>query len=301
MATNVETSTGRISLVLVWNAASSSDVHNLHAFIQELIAQQKHKWHSIWCHYHRADRHNNQIYGREGSTWECVHGTEEPIAEVLPLKGRTMVPPPALRLPPNVFRQANLQGFSNIIRSIRNNWMRPNGNQKCQLCLELYGGVGTIGLNLLDLVDELRCSDANPFNEACFIRTRDELHASMSSKAKYFTKDATAMALDGELARHVDVLIVDPPRKGLDEQVLVELERTDVARPKRIIYVSCGFKAFQRDCSRLVHARYVPRHAEGHVLFPGANHIETLCVFDDVRGGTESPKGDRKRRGAMKK
>ena len=283
VGTNVETRTGRVSLVLVWNASSASEVLRLNLFIAELI--EKNEWHSIWNHFHKADRHNNQIYGREGSIWECVHGTKEPIAEVLSLKGRSMTPAPALRLPPNVFRQANLLGFAKIIQSIRNNWMRPR-RTKCHLCLELYGGVGTIGLNLLDLVNELRCSDANPFNEACFVRTRDELHPSMSSKAVYFTKDASQMAIDGELSRNVDVLIVDPPRKGLDEEVLVEMERRDVPRPKRLIYVSCGFKAFQRDCGRLVRAGYVPVHGEGHVLFPGANHIETLCVFDDVRSGS---------------
>ena len=304
---NIETSTGRVSLVLVWNAAGPSNVSNLESFVQDLVAAEERaeegkgggkggekggekggrrrriQWHSIWCHYHLASRHNNQIYGREGSVWECVHGEEEPIAEVLPVRGRSMVPPPSLRLPPNVFRQANLRGFANIVQEIRNRWMRPNG-QKCGHCLELYGGVGTIGLNLLDLVGSLRCSDANPFNEACFLRTCRDLHPSMSSKAEYVTKDATTMALDGELRRNVDVLIVDPPRKGLDEEVMVELERgSNILRPKRIVYVSCGFKAFQRDAGRLIRAGYGPKHAEGHVLFPGANHIETLCVFDDVR------------------
>jgi len=277
---NVETRTGLVSLVLVWNASSSSKVAHQTEFVNAL--KKRRAWHSIWHHYHKADRHNNQIYGREGSTWECAYGSEDPIAEVMPIKGLSMRPRPALRFPPNVFRQANLNGFSKIITEIRNRWMRPNG-QKCSHCLELYGGVGTIGLNLLDLVDTLRCSDANPFNQACFERTRNELHASMKRKATYYTKDASTMAKEGELAHDVDVLIVDPPRKGLDEEVLVEMEREDVSRPKRLIYVSCGFKAFQRDCGRLIRAGYLPRHAEGHVLFPGANHIETLCVFDDNR------------------
>ena len=280
VGTNVETRTGLVSLVLVWNAASKSNVRNLDSFIAELIEQNT--WHSIWNHYHKASRHNNQIYGREGSVWDCVHGSKESIAEVMSIKGQSMKPRPALQFPPNVFRQANLNGFSKIITEIRNRWMRPNNNQKCHNCLELYGGVGTIGLNLLDLIDSLRCSDANPFNKACFEATRNKLHDSMQRKATYFTKDASTMALDGELALDVDVLIVDPPRKGLDEEVLVEMERKDVSRPKRLIYVSCGFKAFQRDCNRLIRAGYKPRHVEGHVLFPGANHIETLCVFDDM-------------------
>ena len=87
------------------------------------------------------------------------------------------------------------------------------------------------------------------------------------------------MALAGELAGPVDVLIVDPPRKGLDEEVLEKLISGEADPPLRILYVSCGFKAFGRDYQRLS-SRYKVVHAEGHVLFPGSNHIETLCVFD---------------------
>mmetsp|Transcript_7752 Transcript_7752/g.12310 ORF Transcript_7752/g.12310 Transcript_7752/m.12310 type:complete len:91 (+) Transcript_7752:210-482(+) len=86
------------------------------------------------------------------------------------------------------------------------------------------------------------------------------------------------MCLLRELGGGPDVLIVDPPRKGLDDVVLDKLD-TELHPPRRIVYVSCGFKAFKRDYSRLLR-RYRPVHAEGHVLFPGADHMETLCVFD---------------------
>jgi hypothetical protein len=185
-----------------------------------------------------------------------------------------------LRFPPQVFRQANLEGFTQIIREIRK-WMNPRGNEngRAGKCVELYGGVGTIGLNVLDLVEELWCSDANPFNEKCFTQSRDALSPSDAARASYSTGGAADMALAGELAGPVDVLIVDPPRKGLDEEVLEKLISGEADPPLRILYVSCGFKAFGRDYQRLS-SRYKVVHAEGHVLFPGSNHIETLCVFD---------------------
>ena len=64
---------------------------------------------------------------------------------------------------------------------------------------------------------------------------------------------------------------------------------------RRLIYVSCGFKSFQRDASFLLGGagggggagagggggwRLV--HAEGHVLFPGSDHLETLAIFDRI-------------------
>ena len=50
--------------------------------------------------------------------------------------------------------------------------------------------------------------------------------AKLNDPARYTTNGAAAMALAGELRDGVDVLIVDPPRKGLDEEVLQELERS---------------------------------------------------------------------------
>lgn len=51
--------------------------------------------------------------------------------------------------------------------------------------------------------------------------------------------------------------------------------------PKRLIYVSCGFKALKLNIERLVGTgQWKIVHAEGHVLFPGSNHLETLVIFD---------------------
>ncbi len=47
---------------------------------------------------------------------------------------------------------------------------------------------------------------------------------------RYTSAGAAVMARQGELRGDVDVLIVDPPRKGLDEEVLLELERPGESR-----------------------------------------------------------------------
>lgn len=62
------------------------------------------------------------------------------------------------------------------------------------------------------------------------------------------------------------------------EIVFLGLSYIWVYEHRRIIYISCGFKAFQRDFER-IRKHYKVIYAAGHVLFPGANHIETMCVF----------------------
>jgi tRNA/tmRNA/rRNA uracil-C5-methylase (TrmA/RlmC/RlmD family) len=128
---------------------------------------------------------------------------------------------------------------------------------------------------------------------------------------------ASAGSAAGEWLAGADVAVVDPPRKGLETVLLQHLcsiggEAVRMgdggggpppatpppgkgveagggaappmrARLRRLIYLSCGFPAFKRDCSALLESgRWRLAAAEGHIFFPGADHIETLAIFDRV-------------------
>ena len=56
-------------------------------------------------------------------------------------------------------------------------------------------------------------------------------------------------------------------------------------RLSRLIYLSCGFAAFQRDCDALVKSgEWRLTHAEGFNFFR-SDHVETLAVFDREETG----------------
>lgn len=121
-------------------------------------------------------------------------------------------------------------------------------------------------------------------------------------KVSYSVADA-ASALRAGQALGANVLIVDPPRKGLEDGVIDELckpfnpDQPAVESPtvlamedyavnwandvETLVYVSCGFDALARDCERLLSGGggWTLESATGYVLFPGSNHVETLCVF----------------------
>ena len=221
-----------------------------------------------------------------------------------------------LHFPPQVFRQANLTAFTAIVQSIRHFMLdfdctnnsdssshpRQNNNNNRPRCLELYGGVGTIGLHIADLCHSLVCSDENPYNQACFQASADILLQQLRHRQKhdntsrnnhhiptirYESQSAAQMvARDGAL-QDVDVVIVDPPRKGLEPSVCAALaaaaaNKHSTSSLRLLIYVSCGFAAFQRDYQILCggpSAGWRLQHAEGHILFPGSNAIETLAFF----------------------
>ena len=129
-------------------------------------------------------------------------------------------------------------------------------------------------MNVADLTSPLISSDENPFNKECFLAAATTLND--AAKISYESKNATAMVQSNALEKG-QIIIVDPPRKGLDEKVLTAL--CSAEKPELLVYVSCGFDAFQRDCNALLQSGWKLDHAEGHILFPGSDAIETLAFF----------------------
>jgi len=225
-----------------------------------------------------------------------------------------LAPPIPYKIPlhfaPNVFRQANIDAFTDIISCIRNRvhaFAKEMVDDSKPNCLELYGGVGTIGLHVSDLVSKLISSDENPYNLSCFQKTVKMLPQEIQDIITYIPQRATDMVVGASSTRNdyhnrtgdspkaqertrpqsyssaflnADVCIVDPPRKGLDKEVLDALLNNETLGPKLLIYVSCGFPAFQRDTTLLVEAGvWKLQHAEGFVLFPGSDALETLAFL----------------------
>lgn len=293
-------------------------------FLTQLLNdKQAKRWHSIWLHVHDGDPHTCSVFSFAKDSWRLLHG-QQLLMQSLTELGAPKLATPVLHFLPSVFRQANCDGFTKIIKSIRT-LLQPTAEQQedapssstsssprrllLPKVVELYGGVGTIGLNLIDLVSSLVCSDENPNNVACFAAAVKSLPTDIASRARYEPLNAADMVLKGKaFDTPCDWLIVDPPRKGLDQEVLAALAQPcrfhsakpgsctyrsgckqshiDQANlPSNVIYVSCGFKALQRDLITLSKEGWSIAHVEGHILFPGSDHLETLVHL------TRAPRG----------
>ncbi len=328
---NVSRSTKQIQLTLVWNSSpcfleeegmvnketskatqkhDESGIAQLKLLIKALEDQkEKLNINSLWVHFNAQWKHADNIFdfGMPSTChrlWKHIFGPKE-IVETIVIPelsssssssvGITTTTATSkkvkLHFSPNVFRQANLDAFTNIIISIRKyissyNEQRQSTSSPLPTCLELYGGVGTIGLSLHDLFSSLLSSDENPFNVDCFTKSVNLISGKdVKEKITYLSKDAMSVLKDDKVPKDHEVLIVDPPRKGLDEFVIQSLtygnnESCTLNDTKLLVYVSCGFDAFQRDCDALLNSkRWVLDHVEGHILFPGSNAIETLAFF----------------------
>ena len=95
-----------------------------------------------------------------------------------------------------------------------------------------------------------------------------------------------------------DVITVDPPRKGLAEDVVESIARM---QPERVVYVSCDSATMARDVKRFAALGYRAVRACAVDLFPRADHVEAVVLLSretnprTVEVGMEAETGEGKR------
>jgi len=169
--------------------------------------------------------------------------------------------------PPDAFGQANPVVHASAVDVIHT-FVEPASE-----VVEYYAGVGTIGLGLLDRARTV------VFNEVGGGSLRGLRQA--LSEHPGAERASVAEGPAGELAalyNRDDVVIVDPPRKGLDAPLL---ERLLTEPPRRLIYLSCGLESFVREAEELRKCGlFSLRYLAGWGYFPYTRHVETLAAFE---------------------
>ena len=144
--------------------------------------------------------------------------------------------------------------------------------------IDLYCGAGTITLALAEQAKQVIGVEIVP--EAVENAKQNAARNGMDN-VEFLCADA------GQAARQLaqrgvapDVLVVDPPRKGLDE-----LARDAILRmlPPRVVYVSCDPATLARDIAELCGAGYVLERAQAFDLFPRTNHVETVVLLSQQK------------------
>jgi 23S rRNA (uracil1939-C5)-methyltransferase len=74
-----------------------------------------------------------------------------------------------------------------------------------------------------------------------------------------------------------DLVIVNPPRTGMDERVTADLSRL---APQRVVYISCDPATLARDLQRMDRLRLAS--VQAFDLFPQTSHVETVAVLEPV-------------------
>ena len=145
---------------------------------------------------------------------------------------------------------------------------------KDDLVLDLYCGVGTITLCMAKAAGRVIGVEVV---EQAVMDARENAKRNGISNAEFFCGDAGQAALELEHSGvRPDVVVVDPPRKGLNADTIEALSKMS---PRRIVYVSCDPATLARDVALLKEQGYVLKNAQAADLFPRCSHVESIVTM----------------------
>ena len=372
-----------VQVALVWNGRAPVKGASMPAALRRFIdaladgdekvdsnaADSRCVLHGVWVNFN--DSSKNEIVSADARDWHHARGP----AYQWSRHGDARV-----CYAPGSFLQANTEAYNALLSAMRRDV--PAGSAVA----ELYAGAGAIGLSLAASETASETVGENGETDETFsLKCVEIVEAAretfeLSARATFGDgpegdrrlgnvsfRVAAAADVAAEAVRGADVVVVNPPRKGLDARTLAALAGRDgretnaganasvrggekdgddddekskapgatlaaSADPRRgkqgaagsgrkkrnkrvrrfkkkrlvgersgwtdafvpetppppdrlrtLVYVSCGFASFERDCDALVGSgQWTLKRAEGFNFFPGSNALETLAVFERV-------------------
>lgn len=145
-----------------------------------------------------------------------------------------------------------------------------------RVILDLYCGVGTVGLCTAGANDKLCGVEIIP--EAVEdARANAKLNGRNEENTLFVCGDAACGVREcRKRFGSPDVIIVDPPRKGLDAAVI---ETIVSAAPEKVVYISCDPATLARDCRIFTEKGYKTDKATPFDLFPRTGHVESVVLM----------------------
>lgn len=247
----VERGTQRAQVVLVANSPTPEPVAPALDLIRERLGEELQ---SLWCNSNVEPR--NTILGPTFVNW-CG---EEAVVERF---GGA-----AVYYPPGAFGQSNLHVAERIVAHVRERV--PAGARVA----EFYAGVGAIGLSLLDRVASIAVNEVSPQSLHGLELGLARLDADARARVRVVPGAAGECA---SATTGADLVIADPPRKGLDPALREQLA---TAPPERFVYVSCGLESLLADAARLTAGGLRLRELAAFDLMPYTEHVETVATFE---------------------
>lgn len=174
------------------------------------------------------------------------------------------------KLSPQSFYQVNRSGAEKLY-SIAREYAKLKEDD---LLLDMYCGTGTIGLSMAKDCKSLIGVEIVP--EAIEDAKKNAERNSVEN-ARFICGDA-ALAADKLSAEGVspDVIILDPPRKGCQRELI---ETVAEMNPERVVYVSCDPATLARDLKIFGELGYNTLEVTPVDMFPRTAHVETVVLL----------------------
>jgi 23S rRNA (uracil1939-C5)-methyltransferase len=141
---------------------------------------------------------------------------------------------------------------------------------KEDIVFDAYTGIGTIAI--LAAKHAKHVIGVEIVNQAIRDAIRNAKHNGVNNIEFHANDVSDYMDLMAHNKQSIDVLFMDPPRKGADERFLKSVL---TLKPKKIIYISCEPETLARDI-KLLSAKYNIESIQPVDMFPQTHHVETI-------------------------
>ena len=178
------------------------------------------------------------------------------------------------RLSPHAFYQVNHAQAEQLYACV----LDFAGLTGAESVLDLCCGAGTITLALARKASRAVGVEIVP---EAVTNARENAARNGVENVDFYCADAAQAAMRfARMGKHPDVIVADPPRKGLDEETI---EAAAQMAPDKIIYVSCDPATLARDVKHFAGLGYQIERARVFDLFPRTRHVETVVLLSKLR------------------
>ena len=140
--------------------------------------------------------------------------------------------------------------------------------------IDAYSGIGTIGLSFAKNVKEVYGVEV--IEEAVEDAKRNATLNGIKNAHYVVDSAENAMAQWNRQGIKPDVILVDPPRKGLTESFI---KASADMSPRKITYISCNPATMARDIKRYEELGYKLTKVQPVDLFPQTHHVECVALL----------------------
>ena len=176
-----------------------------------------------------------------------------------------------LRISPRSFFQLNSKQAVQLYRTIASMVKEDN-----ELIVEAYSGIGAISLYLKDKAKEIIGIESI---KDAVVNANQNAALNGCEHVSFLCDDAANKLTYLSKKRSIDVLVVDPPRSGLDDAMLDCILRSKI---KNIIYVSCNPATLGKNLA-VLSSRYNVDKIQPIDIFPHTPHVESVVLMSRVK------------------
>lgn len=176
-----------------------------------------------------------------------------------------------LQISPRSFFQLNSKQAVTLYRTIAS-----MVTEHKELIVEAYSGIGAISLYLKDKAKEIIGIESI---KDAVVNANHNAKLNGCEHVSFLCDDAANKLTYLAKKRSIDVLVVDPPRSGLDDAMLDCILKSKI---KQIVYVSCNPATLGKNLA-VLQQRYQVERIQPIDMFPHTPHVESICLLSRVK------------------